>query len=254
MTKLTDFLEKLGLSDVEASLYNVLLENGPISVRDLAEITKMKRTTAYFYVDQLIEKGLVVKLTRESQKLVTVTLPKESLQAIVEKKEQEANKLNAEFTNILKVLKTELPHVEPPTDAEVKYFKGKNGVKKIYEEALSGAELRSYVNVAEIDEVFPENFKLFEDAFNRNAKINMYEIVEDSPKSEKLIEIANKRPTYHYKILPTNLRITAQDILIYEGTVAIINLKGNIHGVVLRNRDLATNLKMLFDFIWNSIL
>ncbi|HWY78853.1 MAG TPA: helix-turn-helix domain-containing protein [Candidatus Sulfotelmatobacter sp.] len=253
MDKIVDYLKQLDLSDVEARLYLTLLQTGPTSVRDLAATIDIKRTTTYFYIDQLVEKSLLMKLVKGSKKLVAANEP-ENLKPLVDAKLASAKAVQQGFPTILKILTTTLPKGNNSTDAEIKYYKGKAGVKKIYEDALLSNEVRSYVNVTEIDEVFPENFKLFENAFKRNPHIKMYEIAEDSPQSKKLTAIADKWSTYQYKILPKNMRITAQDILIYDGKISIINLKDNVHGVILRNNDLSNNLKMLFDFIWKTLL
>src|SRR6185437_8435894 len=148
MDKTIDYLKQLDLSDAEAKLYLTLLQSGPVSVRDLAQTVDIKRTTAYFYIDQLVEKGLIMKLVRGSKKLVAACEP-ENLKILVEEKIKQANKVQKEFPDILKALTTSLPKEDNNSDAEIKYYKGKNGVKKIYEEALTGKELRSFVNVEE---------------------------------------------------------------------------------------------------------
>src|ERR1700733_13321654 len=139
MDKLVDYLKQLDLSDVEAKLYLTLLKTGPTSVRDLAATIDIKRTTAYFYIDQLVEKGLIIKLVRGSKKLVAANEP-ESLKTLVDKKLKNAEEVRQEFPDILKTLTTSLPKGNNSDDAEVKYYKGKNGVKKIYEEALKANE------------------------------------------------------------------------------------------------------------------
>ncbi|HEX8965543.1 MAG TPA: helix-turn-helix domain-containing protein, partial [Patescibacteria group bacterium] len=59
MNQVLLYLEQLDLSESEAKLYMSLLQTGPISVRDLAIKVGIKRTTAYLYIDLLVEKGLV---------------------------------------------------------------------------------------------------------------------------------------------------------------------------------------------------
>ena len=62
MDKIIDYLKQLELSDTEAKLYLALLKSGPTGVKELAEKVDVKRTTAYFYIDQLIEKNLIIKI------------------------------------------------------------------------------------------------------------------------------------------------------------------------------------------------
>jgi sugar-specific transcriptional regulator TrmB len=252
MENILTFLQQLDLSEIEAKLYLNLLKNGPTSVRDLAGTIDIKRTTAYFYIDQLVEKSLVTKLVKGSKKLVAAN-PPETLHHLVEKKVEAAKKVEAIFPSILDTLTTTIPQANNKNDAEITYYKGKNGVKKIYEEALKTNELRSYVNIEEIAEVFPDNFPLFDNTLKNNENMKMLEIVEDSPQARKRIAMSGKRERYMYKFLPKNMKLTAQDIMIYDDKVAIIHFKDNINGVVLKNIDLNSNFTMLFNIIWEIL-
>jgi hypothetical protein len=60
---------------------------------------------------------------------------------------------------------------------------------------------------------------------------------------------------HFYKLLLKDVRLTANDILIYDGKVAIINTgdKENVTGVVLENRDYYNNSVQLFDLLWRLL-
>src|ERR1700691_3569790 len=105
MDKIVDYLKQLDLSEIEAKLYLTLLQTGPASVRDLAQTIDIKRTTAYFYIDQLVDKGLIMKLVRGSKKLVAANEP-ENLKSLVEAKLESAKTVQLGFPNILKALNT----------------------------------------------------------------------------------------------------------------------------------------------------
>ncbi len=250
MEKIIAYLTQLELSELEAKLYLTLLQTGPISVRELAANIDIKRTTAYLYIDQLVEKGLVIKLIKGSSKLIAAEEPT-NLEGLVRKKVDQAKDIQEKLPSILKTIETSLPHGKDIGDAEIKYYKGKNGVKKIYEEALKSKELRSYVNIEEIVQVFPENFELFNNAFKQNPGLVMYEICEDSSKAKERIGTSSKK--HLYKILPKEMKFSAQDILIYKDTIAIIHFKDSINGIVLKNEDLYNNFRLLFDFVWKIL-
>ena len=252
MENIIEYLNQLDLSEAEAKLYLTLLKTGPASVRELAQTVDIKRTTAYFYIDQLVEKGLIMKLVRGSKKLVAANEP-DNLKILVEEKLKKANEVQKKFPEVLKMITGTLPQESNTNDAEFKYYKGKNGVKKIYDDVLKEQEIRSYVNIEEIAKVFPENFDAFNKVFQKNAKITMFEIVENSPQANKYINFSKNKPGYHQKLLPKDMSLAAQDILIYNQRVAIINLRGNIHGIILYNIDLYNNFKMLFDLTWKML-
>lgn len=252
MDKIVDYLKQLELSEVEAKLYLTLLQTGPASVRDLAQTIEIKRTTAYFYIDQLVDKGLIMKLVKGSKKLVAANEP-ENLQHLVEEKVANAKEVEKKFPEILKILATSLPQSADAGNAEVRYYKGVNGVKKIYEEALSSKELRSYVNLNDVESFFPENVFSFDKAFQKNKDIKIYEFVEDSPASRKQIEILSQNKRYNFKFLPKDIRINASDILLYDGKVAIINLRELTTGVVFHNNDYFNISQELFEHMWRTL-
>src|ERR1700722_3759231 len=99
MDNIVDYLKQLDLSDVEAKLYLTLLQTGPASVRDLALTIDIKRTTTYFYIDQLVDKGLIIKLVKGSKKLVAANEP-ENLKILVEEKMKTAKAVQQGFPDI----------------------------------------------------------------------------------------------------------------------------------------------------------
>lgn len=251
LEKIITYLKQLELSDEEAKLYLTLLQSGPTSVRDLAETAGIKRTTAYFYIDLLSEKSLIMKLVKGSKKLVAAGEP-EDLKTLVEAKLESAKTIQQGFPDMIKTLSS-LPKSNGAADAEIKFYKGKNGVKKIYEEALNAKELRSYANLGDIAYFFPENLTIFDNAFETNKELKLFELIEDSPTSRKQIVILTQNKRYNFKFLPKGIKITASDILIYDGNVAIINVGDVITGVVFHNEDYFHLSKELFEHMWRTL-
>lgn len=257
MDKIIEYLKQLELSDIEAKLYLTLLKTGPLSVRDLAETIEIKRTTAYLYIDQLIEKGLIMKMVKGANKLVAANEPEETLQHLVEVKLQKAKNLEISFPSMIETIHTSLPQIKDVGDAEIKYYKGKNGVMKIYEEALKAKELRSYVNFEILRNALPENESLFPNELKKNKTIQIFEILEDSPTSRKILgefhEANEHNDRFFHKFLPHNVKLSAVDILIYDGKVAIINVKKQLTGILLQNVEYYNNSKELFDLMWKIL-
>lgn len=253
MEKLIEYLKQLELSELEAKLYLTLLKSGPITVRDLAEKVDVKRTTTYLYIDQLVEKGLIVKLVKGSKKMIIANDPEDSLQALVRHKVESANSIQTNFPSLLKEISNVVPTDKDHSEIEMQYYKSKSGIKAIYKEALQADELRLYVNLSEIAKVLPEDLNLFEDALAKNPNLHIYEIFGDTPDSLKDFNLSTQTARYHYKFMPPHVQLSSADILIYDNKVAIINVKDKISGIVLYNADYFTNSKNLFDFIWTTL-
>lgn len=253
MDRFINYLKQLDLSDTEAKLYLTLLQIGPCSVRDIAQKIEIKRTTAYFYIDQLAEKGLIVKLVKGSKKLIAANDP-DNLSTLLDMKLKQANEVQKRFPDIIKTLTMNLPKNVSVTEAEIQYYKGANGIKKIYDDALKADELRSYVKVDSSGSILTNNVDFFLKAFKKNKKLVVKEIIYDSPSAtQDAQEILQKNERYSYKLMPKELKLTSGDELIYDGKVAIINYKGVMNAIILHNNDFYNNSKVLFDFVWNVI-
>lgn len=257
MEKILAYLEQLDLSEIEAKLYLTLLETGPISVRDIANRIKIKRTTTYLYIDQLMQKGLITKVTTGSKTQITATQPETSLEHLVHEKVDKAKLIQGEFPSVLQNIEEAFPKTGDNGEAEIKYYKGKLGVRKIYEDALKSDELRSYFNNEIIKDALEDNTPYFLEAMKINKTIKLYEIVQDSPASrEQLITFQEKNPhrdRYFYKFFPKGIMMSASDILIYDNKVAIVNVRNQISGIILHNNDYFKSSKELFDLIWNGL-
>lgn len=251
-TKHIEYLTQLDLSDVEAKLYLMLLKSGAMSVRDLAEASGMKRTTAYFYIDQLVEKGLISRMVQENKKVISASDP-ETLESLVESKLKKAESVKSAFPNMLKEISETIAQDPGHEQAEIRYFKGKAGVKKIYEEALRANELRSYANLSDMENLFPDNVFSFDKALEGNPKLTVYELVEQSDAARKQVEVLSQNKQYSFKFLPTEININASDILIYDGNVAIINVRKGVTGVIFHNVDYYNISKELYNFFWNML-
>lgn len=260
MEKIIEYLKQLELSELEAKLYLTLLQTGPVSVRDLASNVDVKRTTAYLYIDQLVEKGLVIKLVKGAKKLIAADDPK-NLEALVQRKVKQADEVKKNFQNVLKDIKTSLPEFKNVDEAEIQYSKGKQALQRVYDEAMTSKELRVYANLNEIENLFKANdfsleYELYENALKNNKDLRIYEIVADTLDSS--IDHFNLEKTmqtnrYFYKYMPADVGLTAPGILMYNNKVAIINGKDNFNIVVLSNADYYINSVKLFDFIWKVL-
>lgn len=254
MNTIISYLEQLNLSDIEAKLYLTLLQLGPVSVRELASAIDIKRTTAYLYIDQLIEKGLVVKIVKGTKKLIAANDPKESLEFLTEKKLQTAKEIEKEFPNMLSSIATAFPPLETVSESEIKSYKGILNARKIYEDALKAKELRAYIRIDKTEPLFPNNANVFSEAFEKNKNLKVWEIIYNAEASAAPSEESRSRKgRYFYKYMPKSQKLSSEDILIFDGKVAVINFRGGKTSIVLQSPDLYNNFKEIFNFLWEVL-
>jgi sugar-specific transcriptional regulator TrmB len=251
----TEYLERLGLTELEAKIYISLLKNGIVNARALVVTSGVRRTSVYNGLNLLIDKGLVTRLESGTQTLFEANQPQGILPYLVQQKVQAGREVADSLPHMLTTLDNLAAGAKAKIrrEVEIKYVKGKPAVKKIYEEALQASELRSYVNIEEIAKVFPENFSMFDNAFKQNPEMQMFEIVEDSPQAKERIKSSSTREQYLYKFLPQGMILSAQDILIYDNKVAFIHFKDEISGIVHNSIDFYNNFRIIFDLNWKML-
>lgn len=93
-------LLELGLSPNEASLYELLLEKGPTKPSDLVEPSGLGRGNVYNVLQQLSEKSLVFLKERGKFQTYEAVDPTQ-LQALLDRKQQEALRLREAFQGTL---------------------------------------------------------------------------------------------------------------------------------------------------------
>jgi len=253
MQKILDYLEQLGFSKIEANIYWKLLESGPMTVAKLAQTVKLNRTAMYPYIHSLLKRGIIAEIMQYGRKQLVATDP-EQLHYIIERKMDSLKAVEAKFPDVLETINTILPQERKAHTAEIAYYQESSNARKIYEEALSSDEFRAYVKIRKTKGLFPDNANIFNTALKKNKKLRIWEIIYDTTSTTiEAQQVHTINPRYQYKFMPTELKLTSEDILLYANKVAIINYKETIKIIVLQNPDFYNNLKELFDFMWNII-
>jgi len=191
---------------------------------------------------------------------VVAANPPTHLKQLVDKKIASAKLAQEQFPAIIEQLTTNIPNEKEVDKAEIRFYKGKAGVVKIYKEALAGDELRLYVNLTELEKMMIPNtlgfdYAMFENALKNNPNLKIYEIVADTPGSVEqftLNQTAEKQ-NYRFKFIPNQVGLTSPGILLYDNKVAIISGKDKAEMIVLNNKDYYINSKKIFDFIWGIL-
>src|SRR5438477_7154780 len=112
-----DYLKNLGLTDKEIAVYQQTLKHGRIGPTEVAQLTKINRTTVYSVAKELVKKGFILEdLAGKSSSLVAV--PPQDLKFLVQKEEkqleqkkQTINKMVAELQNLTKNTKYAIPKI-----------------------------------------------------------------------------------------------------------------------------------------------
>lgn len=251
MKKITDYLEEVGLTEIEAILYQGLLEKGPTTIMTLAQHTGIKRITTHFNIESLIVKGLVTQTVQGARRQI-VAEPPERLEYLVEKKVEDAKKLENKFPDILHIIDSYVNTKESSEKITIKYYDDKKGVQSIYFDMLKADKVHSFINLDKYYEVFPGTEYLFWDALNLNPKREVWDIaVVESPLAKR---ISKGHRRYYCKFIPPSKSFSGFDILIYDNKVSIIVLeKNNTIGFIISSKILFLSLGSLHQVMWELL-
>ncbi len=246
---LEKYLQDIGLSDKEATIYLALLSVEYASVLDLSKKTKIKRPTVYVILESLAKKGLVGETTI-GKKTNYQAEPPERLETFVERR-----KLQLEESE--KVLKDVIPRIKSfSRDAGekpiIKYFEGKEGIVSTAEEFFaSETDNNDLVYLLYprdlLDETFPqkEREKYRKSRLDRKIKSKvLYTYTKGVIASDEMGE--------RIKVDEKRYPVTC-DIGIYKDRVRISVLGKKLSGIFIKSKDVADTLQSLFRMAFESM-
>lgn len=242
---LEKYLEEIGLSDKEASLYLALLSFESATPSELSKKTGIKRTTVYVVLESLEKKGLVSEVPKGKTSSFQAE-PPERLETYIERKklqlEETAAKLE-EFIPRIRGLQRE--GGEKPI---VKFYDGKDGIVSMVEDF--------YVNTEEGGEaylLYPR--ELLDDAFPERQK---YRNMRVKRKIQNKVIYTDTRGDAPPGEMTERIRVDAKefpflcDIAIYRDRVRFSILGEHLSGISIRSKDFARTLQSLFELAYKN--
>ncbi|MBM3247279.1 hypothetical protein FJZ17_01920 [Candidatus Pacearchaeota archaeon] len=231
--KFKEQLKQAGLTENEALVYQALLEMGPKNAGIISRRTGLHRRVIYDVTDRLIKKGLIGYIIENNKRLFQASNPKRFLEIIEEEK--------ASISNIMPNM-LELFNQEKKERDDTLFFKGKAGLKSVFEDQLNekkeililGANNLAY----EILEVY---FHWFDKKRQEN-KIKTRIIFNEKPKKKINLTEVKYLPEKYSSPLAIN---------IYGDKVAIIHWnKERPFAILIKQKEIAQGYKNYFEMLW----
>ncbi len=247
MTKTQTYsgLLELGLNDKEALLYLSALKIGPATAQQLALDSELKRSTAYPYIDALVEKGLFHIEINGARKLFIAESP-DKLSILLERKKQI-------LTSIMPLLVQDYMYSSPSINT-IKMYYGLAGIKLIYDDILTGLnEGDDYFVISDqqkwhaLDPIYFENFILNRAKLNLHIKL----LLQDNPHAKAY---QHKQDQYHeqIKLIPQHIDLNI-NMIILPSKVIIVQMVEPLLAILIENKNVAAMNKTLFNVIWGIL-
>ncbi len=243
---LEKYLQDLGFSDKEATIYVTLLAVDNDSVLGLSQKTKINRTTIYLVLGSLMKKGLVSEIQIDKKTNYQAESP-ERLETYVERQKivlEEQAKLIKDLIPQLKSIQRESG--ERPV---VKYFEGRDGVLSSMQDFFD-----TNSSDKEVYMVYPRD--LIEDIFTNQELDKLKSIrIENNIKSKAIYTYkSGERPSdntaQRIKIDGNKYPIKC-DVSVYGDKTKINILGDTVGGISVVSKDLADTMRSLIKLIFD---
>jgi len=241
-------LKDLGLSDSEALIYELLLEFGKSPARPLIQESGLGRGNVYNVLKQLITKGFVLEI-QGKQTQYQATDPSE-LQKLVELKQRETSKLEAQFSDALpELLSTFNLSTGRPI---IQFFEGWEGFETALADSLtSTTEILTYVD---LQSLAGEAQKINQRYVKQRIKAGIPKklLVADSPEARDFFTKQNT-PLTEVKFVTDFPNEFKTSFSIYDGKINYLTLSEEKQiSVIIQDPNIFHMHRSLFLFLWNQ--
>jgi len=248
--ELRDRLMKLGLTDKEAKVYLACLELGMGSAYKIADKAKIKRSTTYAILDQLMVKKMVSVIKKKTKKHYTVAHPK-NLVDVWEEREMEFQKQKEELNKLISGL--EAIYQTAAHKPELRFYQGVEGVQDIHNEILKDKKIKAIYYMASVqssEELLGEKF--YKNWIKKRVSLGIKAMgIRKKPQEvEDVVYTDKKDYLREYRFAPNWVNIP-MEVEIFGNKVAIISSKKELFGFIVESQEFSLLMKSLFDVLWN---
>ena len=239
-------LQKLGLSDNEASIFMTLLDK-PKNPIEVSRLTGIARSNVYRIADAMRERGLIHEQTTSDGRVLAAAEPA-ALELLVIEHEQAAAQQRSQFEQILPIL-TEMTNQK--TDFSIQTYRGIGGLKQMlwnelkYKEILifSAGSLNSGTG-----KQWAEKYR--SEIIERNIVQRAIENIEDN--IQTLTEQSSYKNHFIPRYLPREVLNIKSEIAIHGDSISIYNSWTHQLqlGAEINNPFLAELMRQMFEHYW----
>jgi len=223
-------LKEAGLTENESKVYIALVESGPSLAGQISRKTGLHRRTVYDVTEMLIKKALIGYILKNNRRYFEASNPKRIIEILEEKQEL----LTPVVADLLSKYNSK------KEKQETNFYKGKEGLKAIFEDQLNYKEILILGASPKAYEILNYYFKWY-DKRRVKKKINVKIIAFD----KKIKDI----PLSEIRYLPKKYQSPVA-INIYGSKTAIILWAKDPLVIAIREKEIAKSYRTYFELMW----
>ncbi len=244
MENLEKKFEEIGLTEKQAKVYLALLKLGRGTAYKVAKIAGVKTPTTYLMLDELLQKGLALKIPHSKSQIFIAKMPDEYLA-------EQKGKLSS-FENILPQLRS-LGSQKDETKTIT--FEGYDGILDAlnykFDDVRNKTLYAFYSHSPSIEKrIIDMYLEWNKKAFNNGFRYKI--LAPDTKESEFFIKLHKEKYKGNTKLIPTELWSPETSMEIVEGEFVRIISSKDLQATIIDNKRVAKAMKQIFDMVWNS--
>lgn len=231
-------LKQFGLTEKEIKVFLANLDLGTSLVQDISKKAGTYRTYTYEVLKSLKEKGLVSYVIKSGKQYFEPVNPNKLI-SLLKEKENAMKQILPELNSIYQAT-TEKPRIE--------VFEGKEGLKTLLSDMLN--EKKEILNLASSKKVLDILEFDFPKFIIQRVKLKIPARILTEKTSSSIKHKKEGRSKHReLRFLPNNKAFT-NATFIYGDKVAIMSLHENYLGILIKNKEIANNWKLIFNLLW----
>lgn len=234
----------LGLSQKEASIYELLLEKGELAAREIEITTGMKKNT-YVLLRMLVKKRLVIRIER-GRKIYYQPAPPSNLAILAKEQVLAAQRQANVLAEILPKMTAQYSEsVDRPV---VRYVEGVEGLRDIYKMVYSQEIPESFGCLdLEIEErAVPELMSGELIPSRVEKKSRAWAVLADNDRGRAVAERDSQEMRESILLDPKKYPLPAEISVYGEKVVLLSFRKGKMTGLLVENKEMATSLASVY--------
>lgn len=231
-------LEGFGLTQSEAKIYLMLLEEGASLAGMISRNTGIHRRSVYDSIERLIQKGLVSYIKSNNRKYFEAVSP-ERLIEILHSREED-----------IKTILPELKALQQMSEGknETLFFRGKAALKSAFDDQLdkAGREICIWgANTRALD-ILQYYFPHF-DKQRVKKRIKVRILFNESERKNPYV---SKIPLSEVRFVPDSIKSNAA-VNIYGRNICIVAWRPDPVAILIRENNISEGFRNYFEFMWS---
>lgn len=240
-------LQTLELSPAERAAYEALLNHGPLSPPQLANLSGLTRVNGYAALRGLAHKGLA-KEKVINKKQVYSAAPPTKLQELARQRTESARLDQESIEAIIPTLMNQYALVSEQPG--ITHYEGLDGIVKIYEDSLRSPKYAESVVMRSIYDS-KELWPYLEKYLKRRAGLGIKNRTL-SPPSDYRSGTKDAMLLRESRFLPLSNFSLPTEIAIYGDKISLVSMRKQLIGTVVQSKDVADTFRIIFELLWSQ--